>query len=343
MERVTEHEVRTGGHTTAYLAAGPEEGPLVVLVHGWPELGRSWRHQVPVLAGVGFRVLAPDLRGYGGSTVYAEPEAYAQERVVADLLGLLDATGRDRAVWVGHDWGSPVVWNVASHHPDRCLGVASLCVPYYTLERGVEPAIALVDREVYPADEYPAGQWDYQLHYLEDFDAATAVMDADPYRTVKALFRKGNPAGQGKPAVTATVRRVGWFGGADRAPDLPRDPDVVSEEDLAAYAAALSRNGFAGPNSYYVNHEANAAYADRAVRDGVLDLPVLFLHARYDYVCETLRSGLAQPMRERCRDLAEGVVDSGHWMAQERPREVNAALLRWLSTRVPGAWPREAF
>ena len=120
---ITEHVLRTERHTTSYLAAGPEEGPLIVFVHGWPELSLSWRHQLPCFAGLGFRAIAPDLRGYGRSSVYARHEDYALEPIVADLLELLDGLGRQRAVWVGHDWGSPVVWSLASHHPPRCRGL----------------------------------------------------------------------------------------------------------------------------------------------------------------------------------------------------------------------------
>ena len=240
VDGISEHEVATDGHRTGYLAAGPEDGPLVVFVHGWPELSRSWRHQLPVLGGLGFRAVAPDMRGYGRSSVYPDQAAYAQEPIVADMVGLLDALGRERAVWVGHDWGSPVVWNIASHHPERCWAVANLCVPYFTLERGLEAALPYVDRSIYPAEQYPVGQWDYQLYYEENFDRATAVMDADPYNMVKALFRKGKAVGPGQAGVTARIRAEGgWFGGADAAPDIPADHDVVSEDDLRAYAEAL--------------------------------------------------------------------------------------------------------
>ena len=216
---ITEHTVRTARHTTGYLAAGPADGPLIVFVHGWPELSRSWRNQLPVLGALGFRAVAPDMRGYGRSSVYTERDAYAQQAIVADMIELIDALCRDRAVWVGHDWGSPVVWNLASHHPERCHGVANLCVPYRTLEHSWDATIDLVDRSVYPVEQYPVGQWDYQLHYQEDFEGATATMEADTYNLVKALFRKGNPAGQGKPAVTASVRAAGgWFGGLPSAP-----------------------------------------------------------------------------------------------------------------------------
>ena len=336
---VTEHTVKSGLHATFYLAAGPLDGPLIVFVHGWPELAISWRHQLPTLAALGFRAIAPDMRGYGRSSVYRTHEAYAQQHIVADMLVLIDSLGRERAVWVGHDWGSPVVWNLASHHPERCVAVANLCVPYHTLEYGLEPCLELVDRNVYPADKYPAGQWEYQLHYQEDFAGATRMMDFNPYSLAKLLFRKGDPSGFGKPARTALVRiNKGWFGGG-AIPSVPRDADVVTEADVSAYASALARNGFFGPNSYYMNHTANAAYAARAVNDGYLEMPVLFLAAQYDYTCECITSRLAEPMRKYCRNLTESVIYSGHWMAQEKPLDVNAALVRWLATLVADYWP----
>jgi pimeloyl-ACP methyl ester carboxylesterase len=337
---VTEHVAQSPRHTTFYLAAGPENGPLVIFVHGWPELSLSWRHQLPCMASLGFRAIAPDMRGYGRSGVYRTHEAYAQEHIVADMIELLDSLKADKAVWIGHDWGSPVVWNIASHHPERCLAVASLCVPYYTIERGLDSVIPLVDRRVYPEREFPAGQWEYMRFYEENFAKVTGQFDADPYRLVKALFRKGDPSGVMKPARTAMVRKDGgWFRGAPCAPDVPRDPDVVSEEDLQVYAEALKRNSFFGPDSWYVNHAANASYAAQAVNEGYLDMPVLFLAARYDYTCESVTSRLAEPMRTRCRNLTEQIIASGHWMAQEKPIQVNAALVQWLATKVSQAWP----
>ena len=328
---ISSHRATSGEHTTHYLAAGPEDGPLIIFVHGWPELSISWRHQLPAFASLGFRAVAPDMRGYGASTVYDRHEDYAQQHVVGDMLLLLTALGRERAIWVGHDWGSPTVWNIASHHPERCDAVASLCVPYFTLERGLDACLGLVDRAVYPAGTFPAGQWEYQLFYQEQFDRATSIFQANVYNTAKLLFRKGDPAGKGQPAGTAMTRiNNGWFGALNEAPDVPRDDDVVTEEDLQTYAAALQRNGFFGPDSYYMNHDTNAAFAARAVNAGRLDMPVLFLHAEYDYVCETVSSRLAEPMRAHCSRLDEAVISSGHWMAQEQPTKVNAALARWL-------------
>jgi pimeloyl-ACP methyl ester carboxylesterase len=336
----TEGTVRTDRHSTFYLEAGAADAPLIVFVHGWPELSLSWRHQLPCFADLGFRAVAPDMRGYGRSGVYRRHEDYALEHAVRDMLELLDGLGREKAVWVGHDWGSPVVWSLASHHPERCHGVANLCVPY--IKAGFAPAnlMALVDRRVYPEAQYPAGQWDYMLFYEESFDKACAAFDADPRLTVKALFRKGSARGRGKPSPTATARKDGgWFGGAGRAPDVPRDPDVVTDEELDVYAEGLARNSFFGPDSWYMNAQRNIEYAKRAKNGGVIDLPVLFLHGEYDYTCETVDSRLAEPMRRDCRSLTEVVVSSGHWMAQEKPRVVNAVVAKWIATKCPEAWP----
>ena len=340
MFAITENTVRAGGHTSFYWACGAAEAPLLVFVHGWPELGISWRHQLPVFAALGFRAIAPDMRGYGRSSVYARHEDYALEHSVRDMLGLLDALGAERAVWVGHDWGSPVVWSLASHHPERCHAVVNLCVPYFAAGFAPDNFLPLVDRVTYPQAVYPAGQWEYMRFYEENFPAAQAAMEADVGRTVRALFRRGNAAGVGKPGRTAEVRRDGgWFGGTGIAPDVPRDASVLSEADERAYVSALQRNGFFGPDSWYMNHARNVAFAAGARDGGVLRLPVLFLHADYDTTCETVVSPLAEPMRRDCRDLTEVHVASGHWMAQEQPVAVNAALARFLATRLPQLWP----
>ena len=336
-----ERELRQGEHRQFYRCHGPETGPLLLFVHGWPELSLSWRHQLRAFGDLGFFCVAPDLRGYGRSSVYSRHEDYALEPLVADMLALLDHLGREQAILIGHDWGSPVVWSLAAHHPQRCLGVASLCVPYRTLECGLDAVLAHIDREVYPVEQFPAGQWEYMRYYEENFAAATGAFDADPYRVAKLLFRKGDPAGAGQPSATAFVRaNGGWFGGGE-VPDLPIDEDVVSADELQEYADGLRRNGFFGPDSYYMNHSTNAAYAVTDA-NAALAMPVLFLAAQYDYTCETIVSTLAEPMRGLCGRLTEEVVFSGHWMAQERPRDVNSALARWLAREFPDNWWRSA-
>lgn len=336
---LTEHTFRSARHTTHFIADGPADGTPIIFVHGWPELAISWRHQLPAMAALGFRAIAPDMRGYGRSAVYGRHEDYALREAVADMIELLDHLGHERAIWVGHDWGSPVVWSIATQHPARCHGVASLCVPH--IPAGFAPVnfLPLVDRTTYPEAEYPLGQWDYMAFYEESFEAAHTAFEVNVANTVSVLFRKGNPAGRGKPSRTAVTRRQGgWFGPGAGAPDVPRDADVLTEADHAAYTAALSRNGFFGPDSWYMNHARNVAYAGEAKGGGRIDMPVLFLHGRHDFTCETIDSRLAEPMRAACADLTEAVVESGHWMAQERPVAVNAHLARWLAAKFPALW-----
>ncbi|MGA7197702.1 alpha/beta fold hydrolase, partial [Roseiarcus sp.] len=128
------------------------------------------------------------------------------------------------------------------------------------------------------------------------------------------------------------------FGPDNKAPAVPRDERVISEEDEDRYVAALERNGFAGPDSWYMNAQSNIAYAERARQNWRLTMPVLFLHGAYDYTCETIDWRLAEPMRAHCADLTEATVPSGHWMAQEKPACVNAALAKWLAQKLRQLW-----
>ncbi len=340
-QAVLECVTKSARHTTFYLASGPETGTPIIFVHGWPELSISWRHQLPVFGGLGFHAIAPDMRGYGRSSIYGRHEDYSQEEIVADMIELLDHLGAEKAIWVGHDWGAPVIWSLAQQYPERCHAVAALCVPYIPDGFAPEAVVPLADRAIYPAATFPAAQWEYMYFYRENFSAACAGFEGDVRATVKLLFRAGSPEGQGQPSATAFTRaNGGFFGPGGHAPDMPRDESVLTLEDENRYVEGLTRNGFFGPDSWYMNGPANMAYAARATARSHLSMPVLFVHAAYDYTCATLNSRMADPMRAHCTDLTEATVHSGHWMAQEKPAEVNAALARWLAARLPDLWPK---
>ena len=328
--------VETARHKSAYLVCGPVDGPRIYFVHGWPELSLSWRHQLLTLGNLGFRAIAPDMRGYGNSSNYSKHKDFALSEAVQDMVELHAALGDGPAVWVGHDWGAPVVWSVALHYPEIVHALANLCVPL-GLEAGVDSIMEHVDRNIYPAETFPKGQWEYQFFYNENFTAAQTEMEANPLKTVKLLFRKGDPAGAGQPASTAYTRiNGGWFG-PNGIPDMEVDLDIISANEADIFAEALGRNSFFGPSSWYVNHDYNAAFSAK-VRSAPITKPVLFFHGEYDYVCQTATGTLADPMRARCSKLTEVFVKSGHWMAQERPIEVNAGLTHWLICNV-GYWP----
>ncbi|MFJ7949578.1 alpha/beta fold hydrolase [Streptomyces sp. NPDC096354] len=325
--------METARHRTAYLEAGPADGPLMIFVHGWPERGLVWRRQIEHFAAAGWRCVAPDMRGYGDSSVPADPAAYALREIVADMVELHDALGGAPAVWVGHDWGSPAVWVLAQHHPQRCRGVANLCVPYLSAGFGLPTLVPLVNRELYPEDEYPDGQWSYYRFYSLAFDQATSDFEADVAASVRMFFRAGDPGLADRPARSArVVANGGWFGPAHRAPQVPDEGQLLSRDDLAEVVAGLERNGFRGPNSWYVNDADNIAYA--AAADSELRMPVLFIHAAWDTISETVNSRLADPMRADCADLTEATVRAGHFLMPERPDEVNAALGTWLAARI---------
>ncbi|WP_197739668.1 alpha/beta fold hydrolase [Mycolicibacterium sp. P1-18] len=329
----------TGGQI-AYLAAGPDDGPLVVLVHGWPAAASTWSPQLRELGSAGYRVIAPDMRGYGESSVPTAPTAYALRHLVEDLRTLIAHLGRQSAVWVGHDWGAAVVWAVAAHHPELCDGVAGLVVPYRTLDRGLEALVAYVDREVYPEREFPFGQFDYMAYFEESFAQVTAFFDTAPDRVVRALYRRGDPSMVSGRSPRATVRRDGgWFGGATAVPDVDRDPHVLDDVVYDDVVAGLRTNGFSGPNGYYLNHVDNHRYSEDSVDGGVLRMPTLFVEARYEPTADTVRTRLAEPMRDYCPDLTEVSLAAGHWVGLERPAEVNAALVHWLHAAVRPASP----
>ena len=195
---VTEHFTKTARHGSFYFASGPEAGPLIIFVHGWPELSHSWRHPLRCFGALGFHCVAPDMRSYGRSSIYTTHADYALEHSIHDMLDLLAHVGRDRAIWVGHDWVSPAVWSLASHHPEDCSAVANLCVPYIANGVAVANLIALVNREVYPQSVYPAGQWEYQLFYEENFERARSAFEADIESTIRGALPQGQPGRKGQ-------------------------------------------------------------------------------------------------------------------------------------------------
>lgn len=326
-------ETSSDRHRTSWLESGPADGPLMIFVHGWPQLGLVWRAQLEHFGALGWRCVAPDMRGYGGSSVPADPAAYTQREIVADLVELHDALGAGPAVWVGHDWGSPPVFAMAAHHPDRCRAVASLCVPYAAAGFALANLIPLVDRDIYPADRYPDGQWSYWRFYTLEFDQAAADFEADVPSTAALMFRKGTPRWVGRPSRSAdVVAGGGWFGPARRAPQVPRDDLLLSPADFATVVNSLARHGFRGPDSWYVNDDANIAYATEAPDGGRLRLPVLMVHASWDGICDTAHSRMAEPMRTDCTNLTEVTIDAGHEVMLEQPGQVNDALAEWLET-----------
>jgi pimeloyl-ACP methyl ester carboxylesterase len=254
------------------------------------------------------------------------------QKVVADMIELHEALGAEPALWIGQDWGSPVVGALASQHPDRCRAVAMISVPYIPRGFAVSNLIELIDRKIYPSNEYPVGQWDYYVFYQESFDQAAGDYEADVAATLAFLYRPGSPDSVGKPALTASVRGKGdRFGPSRRAPVVPRELAMLSQPDFDRLVLAFCATSFRAPNSWYMNDPANIAYCSNAPNEGRLTQPVLFLGGAWDGICDTAHGRLAEPMRSHCANLTEVTIDGGHWLMLDRPAEVNEAMAKWLA------------
>jgi pimeloyl-ACP methyl ester carboxylesterase len=328
------HICRSSRHTTQYWEAGPADGRLMIFVHGWPEIGLMWRTHMEAFASEGWRCVAPDMRGYGGSSAPDGAEAYALTEIIDDMVELHEHLGGRPAIWVGHDWGSPVAGALAAHHAARCHGVVLISIPYFPEGFGLPSLLPLVDRQLYPIDRYPDGQWDYFRFYQTHFDQTIVDFEADIPATLASVYRSGNAMAVGQISPTASVTlRGGRYGAARRAPATLPDPALWPAADFDTLVTAFRANGFRPANAWYLNDVANAAYAQRAPGGGRLVKPVLFINGDWDPICDITRNHLGRPMRDACSDLSMTNMLSGHWLPLERKTDVVEAIRSWIKTK----------
>jgi pimeloyl-ACP methyl ester carboxylesterase len=300
---------------------GPREGPLVVLLHGFPESWHSWRHQFGPLAEAGFRVVAPDQRGYGRSDRPGDVASYSILHLVGDVVGLVHALGEERAFVVGHDWGAPVAWHTALLRPDVVRGVAGLSVP--PPFRGEEPPLRAM-RERFGGRFY----WNY-------FELP-GVADAEFARDTRGSLRRllysasGDAPDAGRPEGALVDLDRGWL--ADMT-----DPEVLppwlTEEDLDELTESYAE-GFTGALNWYRNLDRNWELT-APWHGATVSTPALYVYGDRDLVpsfpgTPELIAKLPQLMPALRRDPVV-LPGCGHWTQQERPDEVNAALLEFLT------------
>jgi pimeloyl-ACP methyl ester carboxylesterase len=313
---VTHRFVDVGGLAVHVAEAGT--GPLVLLLHGFPECWYSWRHQLTALAEAGYHAVAPDQRGYGRTSGPAEAGQYTMLHLAGDVIGLMAALGEDQAVLAGHDWGAPVAWNTALLRPDRIRGVIGLSVPY--TPRGTTPPLEVL-RAVFGDGFY--------ICYFQQPGVADAELSRDPRATFRRLLTSaGGDATQGGVPV---VPAGGEF--LDLCPEPDALPGWLSERDLDVFVAEFAESGFTRPLNWYramdLSWELTAAWTHApicvpaAYLAGDRDVAVSFLGGAA--VIDQLR-GVVPDLRE-----ARLLPGCGHWTQQERPDEVNEAMISFLA------------
>ncbi|MEI9995858.1 MAG: alpha/beta hydrolase [Rhizomicrobium sp.] len=305
-------------------AAIEGEGPLVVMVHGFPESWFSWRHQIAPIVAAGFTACAIDVRGYGGS---GRPEAvadYDMEHMVADVAGVIGTLSPTTpAVVLGHDWGAPIVWNTALIRPDRVRAVGALSVPY--LGPPTRPF-----SEIFDAIFTKRGKFFYQA-WFQKAELPEAEAEADPRDFLRKFYYtlSGDaPDGAWPDNKTADMTLL----------DGLKDPGVfpawLTPAELDYYVGEFEASGFFGPISRYRNHERDFAYLSRFA-DRKIAQPALFVSGSRDLAFNMFgRGDPIATMRQHVLDLrvADVLEGCGHWTQQERPAEVNARLIPWLKS-----------
>ncbi len=311
--------IRTNGLTQQVLEAG--EGPVVLLVHGFPELGISWRAQVEALAAAGYRAVAPDMRSYGGTDKPKGPANHTILHLVGDMVDLVRALETETCVVVGHDWGAPVAWHCALLRPDVFTAVAGLSVPFQPRRPKGPPTAAMA------AISQRAGLGDL---YISRFQApdAHAALDADPATTLRKLFWAydgATPAG--KRSTGFMPEGVELLDTIDDAATLP---PWLEPAHFEVYVGAFTAGGFAGPLDWYRALDLNWAQT-RFLQDQKIRQPALFVVGENDPV--RLYAGAHEAgLKDWVPGLTRSVVlpGAGHWLQQERPEAVNALLLEFL-------------
>ncbi|MFJ9695623.1 alpha/beta fold hydrolase [Kitasatospora sp. NPDC101183] len=294
------------------------EGPLVLLLHGFPESWYSWRHQFAPLAEAGYRVVAPDQRGFARSEQPERIDAYTVLHMLGDLTGLIKALGAEQAVVVGHDWGAPVAWSAAALRPDLVRGVVGLSVP--PLPAGPSPLSAA--RESF-------GDGFYQIYFQEP-GKADAELAADVKASLRRVMCGIQPDGEPRPWV---VPEGGTL--LDTVPEPERLPDWLTDADLDVMAADYSRHGeraFTGGLNWYRNIDRNNELM-QAFTGLRIEVPALYVVGERDLVNAMVPAPVIAYLLSELTPKLHGHVrlpDTGHWTQQERPAEVTAALLDFL-------------
>jgi len=318
--------IETNGIRMAVYEAAPEvvSKPYpIILLHGFPEMAFSWRYQLQALSKAGWRVLAPDQRGYGLTDCPPDVADYSARILAKDLEGLLDAFDIEKAIFVGHDWGALLLWTLPFYMPDRVVGLAGLSVPY----RGRGPAdVVSMVRHAFGDDHY--------ISYFQNEGVAEALFEKDVARTFRFFMRQ---KADGPKRVKPEGDGIGWTAeqgalqqGFMNDENLWGGRVLLNDDDLNVFVEAFKRTGFRGGINWYRNFAENWRDIGQYDTENI-NLPTLMLMATDDPI---LPPSLAKGMDKVCHDLElHEIKGAGHWLQQEKHEEVNRLLLDWLDRR----------
>ena len=317
----TPNFVETNGINMAVYEKG--EGPAVVFCHGWPELAFSWRHQIEAVSAAGYHVLAPDQRGFGLTGGPDDPMQYGMKIFCDDLVGMLDAKGIDKAVFIGHDWGGAVVWSMARLYPDRCSGIIGLNTGAgrpgnLPPVENSEPNQIIMTPNFYQATFQSPG-------------VAEPILEADVRHTFDFILSRGgiwNKESFGQMPEDSAERQMDLLSMIQRE-DPPGDP-FLPEDVMQYFVQTYEATGFEkGLNWYRAARRMGAAMASAVDR---IEAPSLYIGSEHDVI---LPPSVADGMEDFITDLEKyTVIDSGHWTQQEKPEEVNRVIVEWLDRKI---------
>ena len=323
MGYIREGAVEANGLQFFLAEAGEASDPAVILLHGFPETWASWRYQLPVLAESGFHVLAPELRGYGESAAPPEVAAYSQRELAADVAALIEASGHEQAVVVGHDWGAALAWQVARLHPERVRAVAGLSVPYGG--PAPEPPTETMRRRF-------GDCFFYMLHFQQP-DVPEQELEADIRDSLRRIYH--SLSADADPARIFAPRKEGGFLTGMEAPD--EQPRWMREVDLDYYVSRFEKSGFRGPLNWY---RAMDLYweqtRDEPEESWVLRQPALYIAGEQDPVYSLNRKAIERMPRYLADLRGQHIIPRcGHWTQMEQDYEVNRLLLGFLEQLDP--------
>ena len=293
-------------------------GPPVILVHGFPELAFSWRHQLPALRDAGYRAIAPDMRGYGGTDKPADMTDYTLRKLIGDIQGLMAALDVERAVMIGHDWGAIVVWHMALLEPERLAGLINLNIPHIP-RPPIDPILYM---------RWKLGK-DFYIVNFQKSDEADRRCNEDPRRFIDLMMRRRLRSDARNTGRKSKRRPFSILRALDG--DAPGGEALLTADELRHYADAFAAGGFTGPINWYRNWSHN--WKSMKGIDQTVRVPSLFVQASDDFVVSQKQIDAMLP---HVPDLEVAVIENcGHWTQQEQPERLNAIILDWLARRYP--------